>query len=118
MSSTLYRLTVVVMVLNLLPVISGCESKPTGKSVLETTVEGRRVRATVEGAGFISGHDGVVEITCLGGKVVVETERVLLEGKELAKIPAEAKLVEVAYAGKTLTVTAEGKEVVTTSAGK
>jgi|GEM_PF-4424896 len=92
---------------------AGCKPESTGKSVLTTTIGARQIRATVEGSGSIGSQDSVARISIPGHKITVESERVLLDDAELAKLPAAATKVEIDVAGGQLTVTADGAAVVT-----
>ena len=117
MKSILRNLTIfVAAVLCLAP--AGCKPKSTGKSVLSTTIGARQIRATVEGSGSIGSQDSTARISIPGHQITVESERVLLDDAELAKLPAAATKVEIDVAGGQLTVTADGAAVVTKQLGK
>jgi hypothetical protein len=97
--------------------VAGCGTKKTGRSILRTTIGPRTVTASLDGPGFISSEGDNAIVTFSGGKLVVEKERVLLDNKEVAKIPAEATDVQVDYTGGALSVMAEGAGVYSTKLG-
>lgn len=82
---------------------------------------GREVKFALDGPGGITpggtrSTNGVVEeipaiVEFTGGKVTVEKTRVLLNGKEVAPVPEDAKVVAVDYTSSTLTITADGAQV-------
>jgi hypothetical protein len=88
--------------------VAGCGTKRIGRSVLSTTLGTRTVKASVDGGASISSRGDSAIVSFSGGKLVVEKGRVLLDDKELAKVPEEAKTVEIDCTGGKLTVTADG----------
>lgn len=92
--------------------VVGCGAKPAGRSILGTRIGDREVKASLDGAGFISSEGDAAAISFAAGKLVVDKGAVRLDGEELAKLPEDAKKVEVDYTGGKLTVTADGKSVV------
>jgi hypothetical protein len=111
MSLRLGRLTVLgLLVLSLL--LTGCNPLAMGRSTLSSTVGSRVVKATVDGSASIvgtsSGGTSTVTITFSGGKLVITNTSAELDGKEIAKVPEAAKLIEVDYTAKKLTVSADG----------
>ena len=89
-----------------------------GPSMLLTKSNGREIRASIANArgssiqslrhsGAIVKFDGQK-----GQKVRVERDRLLLNGKQVATISAEAKAVEIVYAAGTVTVTVDGEKIV------
>ena len=81
------------------------------QSSLTTWVDGREVKANIDGPASISSSDGKALVQFAGHKVWVEKERVLVDDKELAKVPSTATKVRLDYAGGVLTVSADGKEI-------
>jgi hypothetical protein len=65
----------------------------------------------VDGGGSVFAQADATTVTFAEGKVVVEKARVLLNDKEVAKVPEDAKVVEVDYTAGTLTITADGTKV-------
>ena len=96
---------------------AACQRKSVVTSKLSTTVAGREIKAVVDGPAFIHPEEDGTTISLDSHKVAVEKEGVSLDGKELAKLPAAAKTVEVTVAAGQLTVTADGKNVAETRIG-
>jgi ABC-type molybdate transport system ATPase subunit len=91
----------------------GCGAKSAiGRTNLATNLGGNQeVKASVDGGGFISSDGKTAVITFAGGKLAVEKGAVKLDGEVLAKLPEDARKVEVDYTAGKLTVTADGKSV-------
>ena len=97
---------------------TGCKPKTVVTSILKTTVAGHEIRAVIDGPGSIQPQADSAIISTLSNKITVERERVLLDGNELAKLPAGATKVEVTVAAGQLTVTADGATVITKQLSK
>jgi hypothetical protein len=94
---------------------TGCKPKGTVlSSSLSTTVGDREIKASIDGPAFMQPETDAVTVRFGTHQVRVEKERLLLDGKERAKIPAAAMHVEVMRSKTTLTVTAEGTNILTT----
>ena len=110
--------------------LAGCgDNKPAPASGVKSTrssggggmVGGREVKFALDGPGGIKPggerrtNGSIEEIPAIveftGGKVSVEKARVLLNDKEVAKLPENTKVVAVDYTGGTLTITADGTKV-------
>ena len=79
-----------------------------------SSMPGRSVSATVPPPATIQPDGDQVLISSATHKIAVERERVLLEGVELVKLPADTKLVDVVISSAgILSVRADHKEVVT-----
>ena len=92
---------------------TGCKPQTGGSSILTATVAGREIRAVIDGPAFIQpGADSAI-VSTRSHKISVEHERVLLDGTELAQLPAAATKVEVTVAAGQLTVTADGAAITT-----
>ena len=104
----------------MLSLASGCVTKSGTvlRSNLTTWLGDREVKASLDGGAFISGQDDAAFITFKGGKLVVEKSRILLDDKEVAKVPEDATHVEIDYTAGTLTATADGVNVLTTKLAK
>jgi hypothetical protein len=87
-------------------------SKCRVKKLLRSCLGAREVKAGLDGAGSISSEGDAAVISFAAGKLVVEREAVKLDGEEVAKLPEEAKKVEVDYTAGKLTVLVDGKSVV------
>ena len=96
--------------------ITGCGSKNAGRSTLGTKIGEREVKASVDGAGFISTQGDSAVITFSGGRLVVERGAVRLDDRELAQFSEDARQVLIDYTAGKLSVTADGAEVLTTTA--
>jgi len=85
-----------------------------GLGIATPTVAGREI--IVSGEGTVSVHsEGSKAVVLLGNHtLVVEKERLLLDGKERAKVPAAAAKIRVSSVKERLTVQADGKEVLAT----
>jgi hypothetical protein len=95
-----------------LALVVGCGAKSPSRAVLSTTFRDREVKASLDGDGTISSEGYVAVVHFVGGKLIVDKEAVRLDGEELAKLPEETKKVEVDYTAGKLTVTADGRSVV------
>src|SRR6185295_14777655 len=93
--------------------VEACQKKASGSSTLTTTVAGRKIQAVIDGPGFIHPEDNGATVSFPSHKVVVETERVLLDGAEVSQIPADAKEVDINVKAGVLTVSADGKAMAT-----
>jgi hypothetical protein len=99
----------------LMTVPCGCKPKTTVLASLSATVAGREIKASIDGPAFIQPQADSATITFGNHKVRVEKERLLLDDKETAKIPARATNVTVVVSNATLTVTADSTNIVTTN---
>ena len=118
MFNALARCGVVVAFGALLPLAAGCKIQATKRAALKMQVGARTITADLDGTGFITSDDKVATMHFSGRTLVIENERVLLDGKELAQLPAAATKVEVDYSAGTLTVTADGANMLTTDLRK
>jgi len=96
----------------LLLVLSGCAREPVHRSTLTSKVGERVVNATIDGSASISSQDDKADVHFSGRTLTVEKERVVLDGKELSKIPAAAVKVEIEVQRGSLSVRADGTVVV------
>ncbi|MEX0643655.1 MAG: hypothetical protein WD468_13205 [Pirellulales bacterium] len=93
---------------------SSCyRSEKSVETVLTTTVDGRKIKVTVDGPAFMQPDTEGATIRFEKHEVRVEKVRLLVDGEERAAIPAEAKDVDVVVSGSTLTVTVDGQEAPT-----
>ena len=92
--------------------LAGCGIRTTSRSTGGCKMGSREVKFSLDGKGGISQlEQDTAIISFTEGKVVVEKARVLLNEKEVAKVPEDAKVVEVDYDAGTLTITADGSKV-------
>ncbi len=71
----------------------------------------REVKYVVDGNADFMSRNEVTQVNFAGGKVIVERTRILLNDKEVAKIPEATKKVFIDYTDGLLTVTADGTKV-------
>jgi len=89
-----------------------------GAGSATTTVGNREITATAEGSVSVN-SDGAKATVSLGShKIVVEKERLLLDGKERAKLPPAAVKIAIRSTKGRLTVQADGNEVLAANLGK
>lgn len=77
-------------------------------------VGGRTITATVEGSVSVQGDNSKATVTLGSHSLVVERERLLVDGKERAKIPADAKTIRIQFSKNVLHVRADDREVLVT----
>jgi hypothetical protein len=93
---------------SLLMVPSGCGWQTTTRSVAGVSIKGRDVKANVDSPAS-SANEGDNAVISFGGhRIVVEKERIVLDGKEQAKLPAGAKKIDLEYTAGKLRATADG----------
>ena len=78
-------------------------------------VPGREIKTSADVPAVIDTKDDDATITFGNHEVRVEKERLLLDDKEAAKIPASATNVTVVVSDATLTVAADSSNIVTTN---
>jgi hypothetical protein len=101
----------IAVVLLVVVCLGGCGTWTVGRSSGSAGVGPREVKFSLDGPSGIVAQPDSATITFTGGKVVVEKARVLLNDKEVAKVPEGAKVVAVDYTTGTLTITADGTKV-------
>jgi hypothetical protein len=105
--------TIAVLALSILPAC-GITHTNTTESTLTVKGDSREIIAVIDGPASITSTGNAPDTaTVVFGtrKLVVEKERVLLDGKEQAKLSADAKKVQVEIKDGRLTVTADGAAV-------
>jgi hypothetical protein len=75
------------------------------------TVAGRQITGSAPGSVSIRSENSKAFLQLDNHQLTVESERLLLDGKERGRIPASAKKVEVKVTGGQLQVTADGEPV-------
>ncbi len=90
-------------------------SPPTDHSLLSVTTAGHKIKADIDAPAGISDLGDRASIFFVGHEIVVEKERLLLDGKERAKISAMAARVDIVFSNTTLTVTADGTNILSTT---
>lgn len=112
--------TNVILFAALLALAAGCKPKIEMDVTLELSAEsgGRKLVAKTKGSSFVHPGQDEFVVTLPGHKVVIERERVLLDGTEHAKFPATATSFTLVHTNEVLTVTADGAVVLTAMLGK
>ena len=82
---------------------------PPVHSILTGNVAGHEINADIDASGFIVDRSSENGVEFLGHSLVIEKERLLLDGLERAKIPAGAKL-KIVVSDTKLSVTADGRK--------
>ena len=98
----------------------GCgKSAATTHSVGGGRIGNRAINFDLDGPGGYTseGDESGGFITFDGGKVTVQRSKLLLDGKEVAKVPENAKVVLVDVKAGKLIVTADGKQIYSSGAG-
>lgn len=72
-------------------------------------VGSREVTFKLEGNGGVFSTNKSATIAFDAGEIIIEKEQVLVNDREVAKVPEDAKLVSVEYAAGTLKISADGK---------
>ena len=93
---------------------AGCKPKFTGKSDLTASSGGRDIHVSADGPAWVGPQENQFVVKVTGHEIVIEKERLLVDKKESAKVPADAKKFEVNVAGDALTVSADGVEILKT----
>ena len=94
-----------------LPGTVGCRRQTVTHSMLSGSSGGRSASADIDGPAAIFPQEDKIIIKMKDHAIVIERERLLVDEKERAKIPADAKKFDVKVAGGTLTVTADDAEI-------
>ena len=97
---------------------AGCKPKSTGYSALSAGSGGRDIHVSAEGGAWVFPEENQFTVKVAGHEIVIDRARVLVDKKEGAKVPAGAKKFEVNFGSGTLTVGADGAEILKTPLGK
>ncbi len=93
---------------------AGCKPKSSGYSALSASSGGREIHVSAEGSAFVQPQEDRFTVKVTGHEIVIDQEHVFVDKKEGAKVPAGAKKFEVNFGGGTLTVGADGAEILKT----
>ena len=96
----------------------GCNSKAAQSAHATTAVAGRRVEARSDGPVSVQNFGDRAVVSLPAHELTVERDRVLLDGADLAKLPAGATQIGVTAAEGELTVTADGVPIARKQLGK
>ena len=98
---------------------AGCKQKANNlKSELTGSSGGRDIHVLAEGSAWLRPDENQFNVKVTGHEIIIGTEQVLVDKKESAKVPAGAKKFEVNFGGGTLTIGADGTEILKTPLGK
>ena len=102
----------------LLTAATGCNKGSSAKENTPTAVtgeaSGHEVKANLDCRGGFMGHSGHTYLMFLNHEIEIDVEKILLDGQEVAQIPADVKL-EINVAKTALSITADGKSVLSTT---
>src|SRR3989442_2794627 len=101
------HLMIVIVCSSLLAFNTGCSRHRTTHSHLTAGSGDRQVTADVDGPAWIGPGQDKFTLKITGHEIVIEKERLLLDGKEQAKIPATATKFELVCSNGMLNVTAD-----------
>ncbi len=97
---------------------AGCPAKTPGVADIQSTSGDRHIHVRAEGGAWVGPGEDKFTVKLPGHEIVIGKEQLLVDKKAAAKVPAGAKTFEVTFAGGTLTVTADGTEILGTTLGK
>ena len=94
---------------------AGCNPKASsnGNAVSELTAStgGRDLHVVSTGGAWVNQQENAFTVKVTGREIMIDRERVFVDKKEAAKVPAGAKKFEVNFTGGTLIVGADGAEL-------
>jgi hypothetical protein len=88
------------------------------KSELKASTGGRDLHVVSEGGAWINQQENEFTVKLAGHEILIDRERVLVDKKESAKVPAGAKKFEMSFIAGTLVVGADGAEILKTELKK
>lgn len=97
---------------------AGCNPNTAIRSDISAGSGGRDIHVSAEGRAFVQPQEDRFTVKLTGHEIVIDKERVLVDKKESAKVPAGAKKFEVNFTGGTLTISADGAEILKTPLAK
>lgn len=115
----LRNILLVATVMFLISCHTSCKHELRHTSILNVTVDGRKIHAVIDDAASIQpeADKAIIQIADIG-VVTVLRDRLLLDGVELGKLPGAATNVEMVVKAGRMTVSADGKSVITKQLGK
>ena len=94
---------------------AGCKPKAgstsNAVSELSASTGGRDLHVISTGGAWVNQQEDAFTVKVTGHEIVIDRERVLVDKKEATKVPAGAKKFETNFTGGTLTVGADGAEI-------
>ncbi|MEA3210673.1 MAG: hypothetical protein QOE70_3730 [Chthoniobacter sp.] len=97
---------------------AGCKVKTAGRSEITSSSGGRNVQLSVDGPAWVHSEENLIKVKLPDHETIIEKERLLLDGKESAKVPPGATHFAVIGSDGALTVTADGAEIFKTTLRK
>ena len=95
-------------------IAAGCKVKTGGHSTVTATVGNRSIAADADGPLWVQPDQENFLVKVARHDIVIEKERLLVDKVERAKIPVAATNFVVVCTNGTLTVTADGAEILQT----
>lgn len=93
---------------------AGCKVKSIGRSEINAGSGGRDIHVVADGGAWVGPAEDKFTVKLRGHELVIEKERLLVNKKERAKVPAGVKNFEVRFEAGTLTVSGDGAEILKT----
>ena len=90
---------------------AGCKKKTAGRSEITAGSGGLGIVVVADGASFVNPQENGFTVKLTGHEIVIDRERVFVDKREATKVPAGAKKFEVNFMGGTLTISADGAEI-------
>jgi hypothetical protein len=109
---------IIVLACCALSAAAGCNRRTVSHSDISAGNGDRDVHALVDGPAFVQPQPDRLVVTTASHEIAIEKERLLVDKKLSAKVPPDAKKFEVIVAAGTLTVSADGAEILKTPLGK
>ena len=101
---------------------AGCKRKTSNSgdvvSELTASTGGRDLPVASTGGAWVNQQENQFTVKVTGHEIVIDRERVLVDKKESAKVPAGAKKFEMNFTGGMLTISADGVEILQTPLNK
>ncbi len=112
------HLAIIILACCALFAAAGCKPKATGRSDITAGSGGRDIHVNADGGAFVQPQENQFVVKVTGHEIVIDREHVFVDKKEAAKVPAGAKKFEMNYTGGTLTLGADGAEILKTELKK
>ena len=103
---------------------AGCKAKIPGVADIQATSGDRHIHVRAEGGAWVHPEENQFVVKLRGHELVIDREHLLLDKEARVKVPvgvtvpAGAKKFKVVFEAGTLTVTADGAEILNTPLGK
>ncbi|MEO6740115.1 MAG: hypothetical protein ABIP20_07680 [Chthoniobacteraceae bacterium] len=102
---------------------AGCKQKTSSatggiKSELTASTGGRDLHVISDNGAWVNQRENEFIVKMVGHEIIIDRVRVLVDKKEGVKVPGGAKKFEVSFIGGTLTLGADGTEILKTPLAK